>query len=217
MIIYYGSDHIVRQPQFGCGNKFNDYGMGFYCTEDEELAKEWATNGGTHGYANVYEANMDGLSIFNLSSSDYNILNWLAILLENRQFTCNTQIAREAKDYILEKYLIEYKNADIIIGYRADDSYFTYARMFLNNTISLEQLSRAMKLGNLGEQIVLKSEEAFTRIKFCNAMAVDVVEYGIKRDARDIKAREDFAKLKMSVSKGIYAMDIVRGERVDFR
>lgn len=32
---------------------------------------------------------------------------------------------------------------------------------FLNNTISIEQLSHEMRLGKFGEQVVLKSQEAF--------------------------------------------------------
>ena len=47
---------------------------------------------------------------------------------------------------------------DVIIGYRADDSYFSFAKDFINNTISVEQLAEAMRLGELGIQIVLKSE-----------------------------------------------------------
>lgn len=210
MFLYHGSEHIIREPLFGYGNKNNDYGLGFYCTEDIELAKEWASSGDKRAYANVYEMSCDKLKILNLSGKEYNILNWLAILLENRSFISNTPIANEAREYILEKFMIEYKNADIIKGYRADDSYFTFARMFLNNTISLEQLAKAMKLGNLGEQIVLKSEKAFRQIEYIEAIPVDCIEYGIKRNNRDKSAREDFEKMKGMASKGIFVMDIVR-------
>ena len=39
MIIYHGSAKIIEKPVFGMGNPNNDYGLGFYCTESEELAK----------------------------------------------------------------------------------------------------------------------------------------------------------------------------------
>ena len=42
LYIYHGSDHIVGLPKFGSGKSYNDYGLGFYCTETIELAKEWA-------------------------------------------------------------------------------------------------------------------------------------------------------------------------------
>ena len=39
LTLYHGSSFIIEQPQFGKGNPFNDYGLGFYCTETLELAK----------------------------------------------------------------------------------------------------------------------------------------------------------------------------------
>lgn len=42
MKLYHGSEKIVETPQFGAGNPRNDYGLGFYCTQNLELAKEWA-------------------------------------------------------------------------------------------------------------------------------------------------------------------------------
>ena len=42
MILYHGSDSIVKSPEYGKGKFYNDYGRGFYCTENKELAKEWA-------------------------------------------------------------------------------------------------------------------------------------------------------------------------------
>ena len=66
----------------------------------------------------------------------------------------------------LYNFSINVNAFDLITGYRADDSYFSYAKDFLNNVISVSQLSQAMKLGELGEQIVLMSPKAFDKIKF---------------------------------------------------
>ena len=52
------------------------------------------------------------------------MLHWLTILLENREFDASTPLAAEAKDYLLQNFHLNYKTADVIIGYRADDSYF---------------------------------------------------------------------------------------------
>ena len=40
-ILYHGSEYLIENPQFGKGSLHNDYGRGFYCTENIELAKEW--------------------------------------------------------------------------------------------------------------------------------------------------------------------------------
>lgn len=211
MRLYHGSVNMIEEPEFGVGNSKNDYGQGFYCTEHIELAKEWACAENRDGFANEYELETDGLSIMNLSDARYHILNWLAILLENRTFVIERGLALTAKDYILSEFLPEYKNADVIRGYRADDSYFSFASAFLNNTITLEQLGKAMKLGKLGEQVVLKSKRSFAQLKYSRAILADNQIYYPKKAARDRSARESFREERMNtVLEGIYVIDIVR-------
>ena len=210
-IIYHGSPQILEHPIFGKGKKYNDYGQGFYCTEHLELAKEWACSEGIDGYANCYEIETDGLNIMNLSKDNYNILNWLAILMENRQGRLSTPIEMKGKEYLLENFLPEYKQYDVIIGYRADDSYFSFARSFVGNMISLKQLSYAMKLGKLKEQFVLKSKKAFESISFLDYIIADNSIYYAKRKVRDEKAREAFKKeLENDDIDGIYMRDIIK-------
>ena len=36
--IYHGSKDVIRVPQYGMGNPYNDYGLGFYTTIDKGLA-----------------------------------------------------------------------------------------------------------------------------------------------------------------------------------
>ena len=60
MPLYHGSSFIIERPEFGKGNPFNDYGLGFYCTETLELAKEWACSMGQDGFANRYSFRTDG-------------------------------------------------------------------------------------------------------------------------------------------------------------
>ena len=104
MIIYHGSKDIIEKPEFGKGNKKNDYGLGFYCTENVELAKEWAcSNNETNGYANQYEIDLTDYRILDLREEKYSILNWMALLLKFRTFDVNTPISAQAKEYILEK------------------------------------------------------------------------------------------------------------------
>ena len=212
LIIYHGSTHIIEQPIFAYGNPHNDYGYGFYCTESLELAKEWACSSETDGYANAYTFDTSNLSILSLTSGNYHILNWLAILLENRTFRIHNEIAKQAKDYILENFSIDYKHYDVIKGYRADDSYFSFASAFLNNTISLTQLEKAMTLGKLGEQIVLTSEKAFQHLTFKDASVATKEVYYPKKLARDTNAREEFRKekSKASVLTETYILDIMR-------
>ena len=146
-IIYHGSDHIIEQPEFGYGKPYNDYGIGFYCTENPNMAKEWGVGIDHNGYANQYQINCDGLSILDLHASEYTLLHWLTILLENREFDTSTPLAAEAKEYLIQKFHLNYKSYDIIIGYRADDSYFSFAADFINGAISYRSFKRLRFLG----------------------------------------------------------------------
>lgn len=210
--IYHGSSKIIERPDFGTGNPHNDYGLGFYCTESMELAKEWASSTETDGFANQYQLNLTGLSTLSLTSGDYHILNWLSVLLENRRFRIDGAIAQQAKAYISENFSVDYKQYDIIRGYRADDSYFSFANAFLNNTISVTQLEKAMVLGKLGEQIVLISQKAFSSIEFVNAIPAPNEIYLPKKLARDTAARKDFQqeKARGSILTEKYILDIMR-------
>ena len=191
-MIYHGSSDIIEKPIFGHGRLKKDYGLGFYCTESLSLAKEWGASQNKNGYANIYEIDDDGLSVLNLNSSEYSILHWIAILLENRTFDVTTALAREAKDYLLEAFPVPYKEYDVIIGYRADDSYFAFAQDFINGAISLRQLGNAMRLGNLGIQYVLKSLKAFDSLTFKGYEVANFSEWFLKKSNRDSNARRQY-------------------------
>ena len=213
MIIYHGSKDIIEKPEFGKGNKKNDYGLGFYCTENVELAKEWAcSNNETNGYANQYEIDLSAYKVLDLREEKYSILNWMALLLKFRTFDVNTPISAQAKEYILENFYVNVEEYDVIIGYRADDSYFSFAMDFINNTISVEQLAEAMRLGELGIQIVLKSKRAFDTVKYISYELAECKEYYVKRVSRDKKARETYLSgyRQNLVYDGLFVMDIIR-------
>ena len=212
IVLYHGSTKVIEKPVFGIGNPKNDYGLGFYCTENLELAKEWASTEKNDGFANCYELDLDGLSIRHLNDKPYHILNWLSILLKNRTFVLSQGLPVEARTYLLEHFLPEYAQYDLIVGYRADDSYFAFANAFLNNTISLEQLRKAMFLGKLGEQVVVKSEKAFTHLTFKESIPVDSNLYFPKRQSRDRQARDEFQNEKSTPTAmdAFYMIDILR-------
>lgn len=213
IIVYHGSAEMIEVPEFGKGKIYNDYGRGFYCTKSLELAKEWACTEGVDGYANQYEIDTAELKILNLSSEEYNILHWLTLLLTYRRIRLSTPIMKRGAEWLKEHFLIDIEKYDVIIGYRADDSYFSFARAFVNNEISLEQLSRAMKLGKLGEQFVLKSEKAFKTIQFVSAQNADNSVYYTKRRTRDEEARATyFSERDNADIDGIFIRDLIRGE-----
>ena len=214
-ILYHGSKDIIERPTLKGGKETNDYGYGFYCTENIELANEWACPDNNDGYANKYELDMADLIVLDLTKPEYNILNWIALLLQFRVpkgMTPNDEMARE---YILKNFSIDLTKVDVIIGYRADDSYFSFARDFLKNTITVAQLSRAMELGKLGIQVVLHSQKAFEKLKYIESTIADNETYYTKRRARDLMAKEEYreaTKLSSVTQDDLFIMDIIRQE-----
>lgn len=214
MIVYHGSSHIINTPAYNGSKRTNDYGYGFYTTEDKELAKEWACSDEQDGYANKYELDITGLTVLNLNSPEYNILNWLAILVRYRSYWQKGSIAEEAKEYLQKNFFIDPESFDVIIGYRADDSYFSFAQDFITGTISLSKLSEAMTLGKLGEQIVLKSKKSFEQISFIEAELADAAIYYDKKVSRNIEARRAYRSSKRTIDgiNELFMLDIMREE-----
>lgn len=209
--IYHGSQQIVEVPTFGKGRKNNDFGLGFYCTESNDLAKEWAVSSLRDGFSNRYTLDTEYLNILNLNSPSYTILNWMAVLVEQRLFSIKTPVARRAKRYLIDNFGINVNAFDLITGYRANDSYFDYAEAFLNNAITVEQLSRAMRLGKLGEQIVIKSKFAFSKMKFEGFEIAEKGTYYVLRKARDDTASQMYLDIQEEEADGLYIQDIMRG------
>ena len=212
MLLYHGSNHIIERPEYNGSKRTNDYGYGFYTTESIELAKEWACADNRDGYANAYEFDTNGLRILNLNSPEYNILNWLAILTKYRSYWQSGSIAEDAKSYLQRYFFIDPTEYDVIVGYRADDSYFTFAQDFVAGTISLAKLSEAMHLGKLGEQIVLKSRDSFSHLRFVEAQPANAGTYYEKKSTRDREARRAYRRTKGTPDgiNELFMLDIMR-------
>lgn len=213
-MIYHGSQFKIAHPVFGMGKKYNDYGRGFYCTENLDLAKEWAVDEDIDGYANCYTICEDELEILHLEGPDFTALHWIEILLRYRTFDLSTPLAKEAAQYLHEHFYTDISKVDVIVGYRADDSYFTYAQEFLNGTISVGQLSEAMKLGDLGLQYVLKSKKAFDAIEERGYEIAEALEWFPKKQTRDSGARRRYHQMNRDgyVRGDLYMVQILDQE-----
>lgn len=166
--LYHGSEFIIRIPEYRKGNIHNDYGLGFYCCTNKELAKEWASKRSGKGFVNSYSIRDDNLKVLDLTKPPFdNVLYWVALLTGNRELSSEitNNYPRELK-YLKDKYLINTNDYDVVIGYRADDSYFRFPISFIRSEITLESLNKIFLAGELGKQYVLISKRAFSLVKF---------------------------------------------------
>jgi hypothetical protein len=207
MTIYHGSQNEIQRPRFGFGAADNDYGQGFYCTESFDSAGEWAVYGPnivepSDGYINEYTFETDGLRILNLLDED--IDRWISILMKYRGGNYT-----QAQGVLISRFIAEhYKGAeldcDVVLGWRADDKYF---RMALDYVLLRDKdlLRQAVKLANLGEQVFIRTEEAFKRIRWVKSHAALVSRFYETARRRDVEARAAYDKLVEGhyASKGV--------------
>lgn len=213
MIFYYGADRKVEKPLYNYseGNPNNDYGLGFYLTREKDKAELWASQY-EDGYCIKYEVDLKDLKVLYLNSNtEEEIMQWISILVNNRFSKEEIENYRDTIDWLNNNYHIDLDEYDVIVGYRADDSYFLYSRDFVANELSIDALSKAMKLGRLGLQYCLKSEKAFKRIKTLEYIKIEknnnysVFRRNVRQEYLDTKANDDIHNTRI--------LDIMRATR----
>jgi len=204
--LYHGSEKVVSELRFGDGNPLNDYGLGFYTSLSFNMVAEWAVPApNKNGFVNEYEIDVTGLSILYLDEEPFEY--WLSILLQNRGGRFNREVIKDIGRFI-EKYPFDLSPYDLICGHRADDAYFSFVRDFCLNILSIENLKKAMYLGDLGQQYCLMSKKAFNATRFINPTEVLAKHYHGSRKSRDDRARDDYWNMP-SKREGTLLLDII--------
>lgn len=199
LTVYHGTKVKNLIPTYGKGRVENDYGQGFYTSEDLTLAKEWAWSPftkGDVGYVYKYILDLTDLNVLHFKERD--TLSWVAELLVNRRLNIgeHEEVLKDNIDMIIKKYRVsKIENYDIMIGYRADDSYFAYMEDFVRGTIYRDVFEEAIKLGDLGDQVFIKSEKAFNALKLLTCEEVPHY-YEALYQQRDNLARKAYRHIK---------------------
>lgn len=213
LILYHASSRIISMPVPEGSSDINDFGSGFYLAQSKEAAFQWAVSRGESGFVNKYELNTENLNILDLYSNEYGILNWLCVVLENRSFRISDPAVARACEYIRKNFYTDISGYDAVRGCRADEIYFFFIKAFLSSTLSLGQFKRLMDLGPVGEQIVLKSEEAFSALRFVSFEGSDAAfAYPRKKTRNDNALASFYAETDLGDEGGIYMRDILREE-----
>lgn len=164
--LYHGSDRIISAPRYAYGDSERDFGAGFYCTENEKLARQWACRYAQPGIVNVYHMNTEYLYILDLTSDEHDVLEWVALILANRVFRITDSGAERRKQEILSEYLIDTTPYDAIIGVRADDSHFALIRSYLSGEFSDEELRKFISSEKSHKQIFFKNNKCFLMLEY---------------------------------------------------
>lgn len=196
IILFHGTPEKKVVPTFGYGDNKHDYGKGFYLTENQELAKEWAVcrPNDENGWVHKYVLDTDELKI--LDFQEKNVLCWLAELMKHRDAADSKRYRMLAQKFI-EKYGIDTSEYDVIKGWRANASYFYIAKEFVRDNIDVDILEELLSLGGLGIQYCIKTELAYSKLREIEEelSAVNYAEFNEKYNSRDITARKNMRDL----------------------
>ena len=166
-------DHEIKEPLFGKGSPDSDYGMGFYTTELQDKANQWALEmGDENAVTNEYTIDLKGLNVINLD--DYGPMAWIAEIAYHRG--SKSELGKLAAEIIVDMYKVDTSQADVIIGYRADSIYMQILDAFLEGKLTINETISLFKKGELGEQVCLVSEKAFEKIRFTNSYKCEKID-----------------------------------------
>lgn len=153
MILYHGSDILVREPILLSTSRKLDFGAGFYTTTNKRQAINFAhkvriRNASNSEIVSCYELDVSRLkSELNVLEFDTANEAWLDYVFTNRTGSSNDQY-------------------DVIIGAVADDTIYRVFSLYEASILSKEETLSRLKIQKLFNQITFKSEKSLPYLKF---------------------------------------------------
>lgn len=159
MILYHGSNVIVKEPRIIESNRFLDFGIGFYTTTNKDQAINFAKKvaqrkGEGKPIVNIYELDETITTRLDIKQFDGPNEEWLDFVSDNRNGTYS------GKEY------------DAIIGAVADDDVYRTLQVYASGVLTKEQALEALKIKELFNQYVFKTESSLTAIRFIKSEEV---------------------------------------------
>lgn len=155
MILYHGSNVIVKDPKIIKANRTLDFGHGFYTTTSKEQALKWSKikskrENVEKGIVSIYE--LDD-SIFKERNLNVKMFigaskEWLEFVLDNR---------------MKEEYTHRY---DIVKGSVANDRVYACLNAFENKFMDFDRAIKELRTYKLSDQISFHTSKALTYLNF---------------------------------------------------
>ena len=160
MKIYHGTNIVIEQPKIINRFKTLDFGEGFYTTENENQAKDFAVkvcerrSPKRYPVVNCYEFNED-FTKFSVLTFDAPNEKWLDFVVERRK---GVDLNR--------KY-------DLIIGPVANDDVFGTIILYEAGQLDQESAIKRFKVKNLYNQIVFCNDLILSKLNFIKSYKVE--------------------------------------------
>lgn len=189
--LYHGSPNAAVKPEYGLGDVRHDFGKGFYLTDSPELAKEWSVYRpkSQDGWVHAFDLELNGLKVLDFRQAD-KVFAWVAELMKHRDADESAAYRRRAPSFI-KKFGIDTESCDVLVGWRADASYFYIVKAFVRGEVDADCLPDLLKLGGFGVQYVVKSQAAYAQLRPLPELrqAVRFDEHHVAYEMRDGAAR----------------------------
>ena len=152
MIIYHGSDVVIKEPKIFTANRFLDFGEGFYTTSSYEQANRWAqrvsdVRTSKNQIINFYDFDIEK------AKKDLQILEFDAPTSEWLHFVT---ACRRGKETGL-KY-------DMVMGPVANDNVYATVRFFEIGVYTEEEAIIRLKVEKIYNQILFHTDKA---LEYC--------------------------------------------------
>lgn len=149
-LLFHGTNVIIKEPDLKHSDEDIDFGIGFYLTQDERMAKKWASRK-QNSIVNSYHIDSSNLKAYHFNLDK----EWLEYVRANRVVSSDSQKIKQ-----------KYEEYDILIGPTADDSLYDTIQEYLDEEISAETAIKYLNVAGYSEQIVIKSEKAIQNLQF---------------------------------------------------
>ena len=159
MILYHGSDVVVKDPKIIKTEKGKDFGCAFYLTEIKEQAERMAKrrqrmNKSNSAIVSVFEFNENAVNNFKYRLFKNPDLEWLDMIIE-----CRTNP--------------NFKHGfDIVEGKIADDSVGETILFVIDGVMKKEDAIERLKFQKINSQIAFCSEESLKCLHFIESYEV---------------------------------------------
>jgi hypothetical protein len=150
IILYHGSQEMVKHPEIRIQKYNKDFYFGFYCTVYQNQAIRWATRFRGVGYLNEYRYTPN--ETLNIKKFPKMTEEWLDFIT-----ACRTGNPH---------------NYDIVEGPMANDTIFNYVQNFVDGKISREAFWDLAKFKKPTHQISFHTEKALETLKFLKGSEV---------------------------------------------
>lgn len=164
MIVYHGSDVVVKKPILLKPKHTLDFGAGFYTTTNKKQAVNFAKkvmlrNSSKTKVVSIYEIDFDKLKrTLDVLKFDGPDAEWLDFVFANRQG------------------IYKGKQYDVVMGAVADDTIYRVFGLYEAGLLTREETLKRLKIRKLYNQVTFCTEKALVYLKYIGQIDIEKEE-----------------------------------------